>query len=44
MGALVFLPRVPPPETKGLKTISRTNCLSAASFRPAVFNLFDFGQ
>ena len=36
--------RVPPPEANGLKTISRTNCLSVASFRSAGFHLFVSGN
>jgi hypothetical protein len=31
---------VPPPVPNGLKTISKTNCLSVASFRTAGFHLF----
>jgi len=40
----VILSRVPQPEANGLKTISRTNCLSVASFRSAGFHLFASGN
>jgi hypothetical protein len=35
---------VPQLKSNGLKTISRTNCLSEASFCPAGFHLFVFGN
>jgi len=44
MGFSAVPSRVPPPEANGLKTISRTNCLSEASFRSAGFHLFACGN
>jgi hypothetical protein len=36
--------RVPPPESNGLTSISRANCLSEASFRHAGVHLFGAGN